>query len=330
MRFILMTIVALAAAAGMARAADDVAATVGSTTISKADLEKHVKPRLIEIDNERFEALKEGLDEMVADELFKQEAKARNISVEQLEAQEITTKAGEPTDAEIQQVYDANKAQLQGQTLDAVKPRIVEFLKEQKAAARKETFINELKSKYKTVVNLKAPIVEVSTGGRPEKGPKDAPVTMIVFSDYECPFCRRAESTVEEVLKKYEGKIKYVFRDYPLPFHAKAKPAAVAANCAIPQGKYFEYNQKLFVTDLSPENYKKIAGDLGMDQKKFDECVAKNDEKTIDQDLADGAAVGVNGTPAFFINGRMLSGAQPFEAFKVIIDEEVAKAGPKS
>ncbi len=329
MRFILMTIVALAAAAGMARA-DDVAATVGSTTISKTDLEKRVKPRLIEIDNERFEALKEGLDEMVADELFKQEAKARNVSPEQLEAQEITGKAGEPTDAEIQQVYDANKAQLQGQTLDAVKPRIVEFLKEQKAAARKETFINELKSKYKTVVNLKAPIVEVSTGGRPEKGPKDAPITMIVFSDYECPFCRRAESTVEEVLKKYEGKIKYVFRDYPLPFHAKAKPAAVAANCAIPQGKFFEYNQKLFVTDLSPENYKKIAGDLGMDQKKFDECVAKNDEKTIDQDLADGAAVGVNGTPAFFINGRMLSGAQPFEAFKVIIDEEVAKAGPKS
>jgi protein-disulfide isomerase len=330
MRFILMTIVALATAAGMARAADDVAATVGSTTISKADLEKHVKPRLIEIDNERFEALKEGLDDMVADELFKQEAKARSISPEQLEATEITAKAGEPTDAEIQQVYDANKAQLQGQTLDAVKPRIVEFLKEQKAAARKEAFINELKSKYKTVVNLKAPVVEVSTGGRPEKGPKNAPITMIVFSDYECPFCRRAETTVEQVLKTYEGKIKYVFRDYPLPFHSKAKPAAVAANCAIPQGKFFEYNQKLFVTDLSPENYKKIAGDLGMDQKKFDECVAKNDEKSIEQDLADGAAVGVNGTPAFFINGRMLSGAQPFEAFKVIIDEEVAKSGSKS
>jgi len=268
---------------------------------------------------------------MVADELFKQEAAARKISPDQLEATEITAKAGEPTDAEIQQVYDANKAQLQGQTLDAVKPRIVEFLKEQKAAARKETFINELKSKYKTVVNLKAPVVEVSTGGRPEKGPKDAPITMIVFSDYECPFCRRAESTVEEVLKKYEGKIKYVFRDYPLPFHSKARPAAVAANCAIPQNKYFEYNNKLFVTDLSPENFKKIATDLGMDPKKFDECVAKNDQKSIETDLADGGAVGVNGTPAFFINGRMLSGAQPAEAFTVIIDEELAKSGaPKS
>jgi protein-disulfide isomerase len=328
MRFILVAVLALAVA-GVARAADDAAATVGSTTITRAELEKHVKPRLIEIDNERFEALKEGLDEMVADELMKQEAAARKISPEQLEQQEVTAKVTPPTDAEIQQVYDANKAQLQGQTLEAVKPRIVEFLNEQKAQQRKAQFIDELKTKYKTVVSLKPPVVEVGTGGRPEKGPKDAPVTMIVFSDYECPFCRRAEATVEQVLKTYEGKIRYVFRDYPLPFHQKARPAAVAANCAIPQGKYWEYNQKLFTSDLGPDSYKKMAGDLGMDQKKFDECVAKNDQASIEKDVADGGAVGVNGTPAFFINGRMLSGAQPFEAFKDVIDQEIAQAGQK-
>jgi protein-disulfide isomerase len=329
MRFILTTIVALAAA-GLSQAADDTAATVGTTTISRAALEKHVKPRLIEIDNERYEALKEGLDELVAEELFKQEAAARKVSPEQLEAQEITAKAGQPSDAEVQQVYDANKAQLQGQTLEAVKPRIVEFLKDQKAAERREAFIDELKGKYKTVVNLKAPVIDVGTGGRPEKGPKDAPITMVVFSDYECPFCRRAEETVVQVLKTYDGKIRYVFRDYPLPFHAKARPAAVAANCAREQGKYWEFNHKLWTGDLSNEGLKKIATEVGLDQAKYDACFAKNDQKSIDQDLADGAAVGVNGTPAFFINGRMLSGAQPFEAFKTIIDEELAKASQKS
>jgi protein-disulfide isomerase len=317
------------ATVSMVRAADDVAATVGSASISRADLEKHVKARLIELDGERYEALKDGLDDLVGNELIKQEAAARKVTPEQLEAQEVTAKVVAPTDAEIQQVYDANKAQLQGQTLDAVKPRIVEFLKEQKMAARKAQFIDELKGKYKTVINLKAPVVEVGTGGRPEKGPKDAPITMIVFSDYECPFCRRAEPTVEQVLKAYEGKIRYVFRDYPLPFHQKARPAAVAANCAIPQGKYFEFNQKLFSVDLTPESYKKVAGELGMDVKKFDECVAKNDQKSIEQDLADGASVGVNGTPAFFINGHMLSGAQPFEAFKAIIDQDLAQAAEK-
>ena len=329
MRFILVTILALAAA-GMARGADDVAATVGTTSITRAELEKSIKPKLIEIESERYEAMKDGLDELIAAELFKQEAAARKISPEQLEAQEITAKVAPATDPEVQQVYDANKQQLQGQTLDAVKPRIVEFLKEQKAAARKSQFIDELKGKYKTVVNLKAPVIEVGTGGRPEKGPKDAPVTMIVFSDYECPYCRRAESTVEQVLKTYEGKIRYVFRDYPLPFHSKARPAAVAANCAHAQGKYWELNQKLFAGELTPEGMKKMATDAGLDAKKFDECVAKNDQKSIDQDMADGSAVGVNGTPAFFINGRMLSGAQPFEAFKTIIDEEIARAGQKS
>jgi protein-disulfide isomerase len=329
MRFILVTVLALATA-GVASAAEDVAATVGGTSISRAEVEKSVKPKLIEIENERYEALKEGLDELIAAELFKQEAAARKVSADQLEATEVTAKVGAPGDAEIQQVYDANKQQLQGQTLEQVKPRIVEFLKEQKAAGRRAQFIEELKGKYKTTVNLRAPKIEVGTGGRPEKGPKDAPITMIVFSDYECPFCKRAESTVEEVLKKYEGKIRYVFRDYPLPFHAKARPAAVAANCAITQGKYWEFNQKAFQGDLSSEGLKKMATEVGLDQKKFDECFAKNDQSSIDKDVADGGAVGVNGTPAFFINGRMLSGAQPFEAFKEIIDEELAAAGKKS
>jgi protein-disulfide isomerase len=327
MRIIVAVIFAVAI--GGAARAEDIVATVGSTQITRAALEKNVKAKLVEIDNERYEALKEGLDEMVADELFAQEAKAKGVSVEQLEKQEVEGKVADPTDAEVQQVYDANKAQLGGQTLDQVKPRIVEFLKGQKGEARKAAYVSELKAKYKTTVALKAPVVDVATAGRPEKGPKDAPILMIAFSDYECPYCRRAEDTVEQVLKAYEGKIRYVFRDYPLPFHKNAKPAAVAAGCANQQGKFWEYNQKLFKADLSPEGLKKTATEVGLDSGKFDACLAKNDTKTIDQDIADGGAVGVNGTPAFFINGHSLSGAQPFDAFKELIDNELATASQK-
>jgi protein-disulfide isomerase len=328
MRIIVAVIFAVAI--GGAARAEDIVATVGSTQITRAALEKNVKAKLVEIDNERYEALKEGLDEMVADELFAQEAKAKGVSVEQLEKQEVEGKVADPTDAEIQQVFDANKAQLGGQTLDQVKPRIVEFLKGQKGEARKAAYVSELKAKYKTTVALKAPVVDVATAGRPEKGPKDAPILMIAFSDYECPYCRRAEDTVEQVLKAYEGKIRYVFRDYPLPFHKNAKPAAVAAGCANQQGKFWEYNQKLFKADLSPEGLKKTATEVGLDSGKFDACLAKNDTKTIDQDIADGGAVGVNGTPAFFINGHSLSGAQPFDAFKDVIDQELAAKAGKS
>ena len=324
-RFVLISVFLLAVP--LVCAAEPVA-TVAGTPISREDLEKHVKPKLVEIENERYEALSEGLEEMISEQLFEKEAKSRNITVEQLEATEITAKVPEPTDAEIQKVYDENKSQLGNQTLDQVKPRIVEFLKQQKAGERQQAFVDELKAKYKTTINLKPPVVEVATAGRPARGPDKAPITIIAFSDYQCPYCKRAHATVEQVMQTYGDKVKLVYRDYPLPFHENARPAAEAAACANAQGKFWEYHQKLWAaSDLSTEKLKAMAGEVGMDQKKFDECLAKQEFKAvIDKDIADGASVGVSGTPAFFINGRMLSGAQPFEKFKEVIDEELARS----
>ena len=312
--------------AGPARA--ETVATVGDTPISRETLEKHVKPKLVEVENQRYEVLNEGLDELISEQLLEKEAKARNVTTEQLVAVEITAKVAAPTDAEIQKVYDDNKAQLQGQTLEQVKPRIVEFLKQQKGAERQQAFLTELKGKYKTSVALKPPKVEVSTAGRPARGNDQAPVTIIEFSDYECPFCKRAEPTVKKVLDTYGDKVRLVYRHYPLEFHATARPAAEASACAAAQGKFWEYHDKLFASaDLSDAQLKSLAGEVGLDQAKFDECFAKKQFKAdIDKDMADASSVGVTGTPAFFINGRMISGAQPFEKFKEIIDDELSRS----
>jgi protein-disulfide isomerase len=309
----------------------DKVATVGGRTINRSELEDHVRAKMIEIDNERYEALREGLDEMIAEELMKQEAKARNVTPEQLEQTEVTAKVEAPSDAEVQQVYDQNKEQIGKQPLEQVKPRIVEYLKGQKEEARRAAFISELKGKYKTSVALRAPVVSVATAGRPERGGgAKAPVTIIEFSDYQCPFCKRAEDSVDQVMKTYGDKVRLVFRDYPLPFHPQARPAAEAANCANAQGKFWEYHGKLFANQsaLAADNLKSYAKDLGLDTAKFDQCLDgdKAVKLAIDKDIADGGKVGVNGTPAFFINGRMLSGAQPFEKFKEVIDEELASA----
>jgi protein-disulfide isomerase len=327
MRAVVVVVITLGLVGSVA-AADGPVATVGGRSISRAELEAHVKSKLIEIDNERYDALKEGLDEMVGDELLKQEAAARKLTPEELEKQEVASKVAEPTDAEIQKVYDENKAQLGGQTLDQVKPRIVTFLKQQASSSKREEFIDSLKSKYKTTIALRPPVVDVATAGRPERGGAKAPVTIIEFSDYECPFCKRAESTVEQVMTTYGDKVKLVYRDYPLPFHQHARPAAEAANCANAQGKFWEYHKKLFAApDLSADKLKSMADETGLDRAKFDDCLSKTEFKAaIDKDIADGSAVGVNGTPAFFINGRMLSGAQPFEKFKEVIDDELQHA----
>jgi protein-disulfide isomerase len=327
-----LAVVASLALVPVARAASsDVVATVGDQKITQSELEAHVKPRLIELETERYDALREGLDEMVATQLLKQEAKARGTTPEALEKAEIDGKIAKPTDAEVQAVYDENKEQIGNQTLDQIKPRIVEYLQQQKSAERREAFLNELKAKYKTKIALRPPVVEVATAGRPEKGGKQAPVTIIEFSDYQCPFCKRAEDVVDQVVKAYGDKVRVVFRDYPLPMHTDARLAHEAANCANAQGKFWDYHRKLFANQsaLSEANLKTYAKEVGLDQAKFDECLAKKPYKAaIDKDLEDGAKVGINGTPAFFINGRMLSGAQPFEKFKEVIDEELANEKP--
>ena len=332
---VLRAIVVVAAALGcgplgVAAAAEAPVATVGARSISRAELNEHVRPKLIELENERYEALRVGLDEMVADELLKQEAKARNMTPEALEKQEIDAKVVAPTDAEIQKVYDDNKEQLKGQTLEQLKPRIIEYLKGQRAAERRAAFVSELRAKHKTTIALRPPVVQVDTAGRPERGGGvKAPITIIEFSDYECPFCGRAEKIVNQVMTTYGDRIRLVYRDFPLEMHQHSRLASEAANCANAQGKFWEYHAKLFdnQTALSEEQLKSYAGELGLDKAKFETCLKEKPFKAaIDKDMTDGSKVGVNGTPAFFINGRMLSGAQPFDKFKEVIDDELANA----
>src|SRR6185436_15726533 len=118
-------------------------------------------------------------------------------------------------DADIQKVYDENKEELQGQALEQVKPQIIEYLKGEKAGGRREAFIKELKDKYKASVSMRPPTVQVATAGRPERGSPKAPITIIEFSDYQCPFCKRGEESIEKVVQAYGDKVRIVFRDYP-------------------------------------------------------------------------------------------------------------------
>jgi protein-disulfide isomerase len=166
----------------------------------------------------------------------------------------------------------------------------------------------------------------VSEDDDPSIGPKDAKVVIIEFSDFQCPFCSKAESTVKQILAEYEGKVRFVYRDYPLSFHQFAQKAAEAAECADEQGKFWEYHDLLF--DKQNEwssngvlSFKQYAKDIGLDSQKFDQCLDSGQMASeVKKDFSDGQSYGVNGTPAFFVNGEMISGAQPFSVFKQKID----------
>ncbi len=172
--------------------------------------------------------------------------------------------------------------------------------------------------------------VEVSIDDDAVKGDKNAPVTIVEFSDYECPFCARFYTqTLSQIDEQYikTGKVNLVYRDYPLGFHQQAQKAAEAAECAGEQEKYFDMHDKLFEEGVAGgvASYKQFAGQIGLDQGKFDECLDSGSmAEEVQKDLADGSKYGVQGTPAFFVNGKLISGAQPFPAFQQAIEAELA------
>src|SRR5262249_6614274 len=156
----------------------------------------------------------------------------------------------------------------------------------------------------------------------------NAPVTIVEFSDFLCPFCRRAQPTLSAIEKRYGDKVRFAFRDYPLEqLHPGATRAAEAARCATDQGKFWPYHDRLFQkATASPDDLKTYAGEVGLDVAKFNECFASGKHAAaVQKDMHEGSRLGIGGTPAFFINGRMVSGAQPLEAFAQIIDDELAR-----
>jgi len=211
-------------------------------------------------------------------------------------------------------------------------------------AGRSVTFVMSEDGKYVvfgeiedlSVDPFKKVMEKISLKGEPGKGPANAKVTIVEYSDFQCPFCSRAYTTMDtQVLKEYGDKVRFYHKQFPLSFHPWAEPAAIAAECAAQQNPdaYWKLYGFLFANqkDINPQNIKDKAHEglqgTKIDMAKFDDCF--DNKKSLDKvkaDMAEAQTVGVNGTPAFFINGRMISGAQPFENFKSIIDDELARA----
>ena len=161
-------------------------------------------------------------------------------------------------------------------------------------------------------------------------GSESAPIQIVEFSDFQCPYCTRGNETVKQVVSHYGDKVSVVFRHFPLSFHKEAHLAAQGAECAGDQNKFWEYHDLLFANQqaLQKDNLLEYASQLKLNQKKFDECLNSGSKATkVDADMAAGELVGMNGTPGFYINGIPLTGAVPFDNFKAVIDEELARLG---
>jgi protein-disulfide isomerase len=306
------------------------AATIGNTSISISELDTEIGARLNRLRTDEYNIRRAVLEEMIATKLIDAEAARRHVTSEDLFKTEIEAKITQPDVAEIEPIYDGVADKYPGMTKDQVLAEIAGGMRKQRLAARRAQYIKELRAAAGVKVNLEVPRVAVKADG-PARGSARAPVTIVEFSDFECPFCGHAVETLQMVQKKYGDNVRIVFRDYPLPSHRTAKRAAEASHCADEQGKFWEMHDRLFSKGgpINDADIYKFATQAGIDRNKFDQCLTSGKFKEAWKASQDeGSRVGVTSTPSFFINGRMIVGAAGYDSFVRIIDDELASAPP--
>ena len=305
-------------------------ATVGDHVVTEEELDRLAADRLARLKTEQYNIRRVVLDEYITRTLMEKEAKSRGITLQQLEQIEIDAKVLPVTEDQKRAVYETNPAQFQGKSEPEAFAQIEANLKRVRVQEARSRLMAVLRLKTPVKVTLAAPRTNVDPGGGPSMGPAEAPVTIVTFSDFQCPACARSYPTMKRIMDQYKGKIRFVFRDFPLSIHPLAPKAAEAAACANDQGKFwqmhdamFENQQRLAVADL-----KSVASSLGLDTVKFGACLDSG-TKTADwqADMEAGRKYGVMSTPSFFINGRLISGAAPYPAFAQVIDEELQRLG---
>lgn len=312
----------------------DVVARVGDRNITLAELDKQALMADAAMYNglkmyqALYEARRAALDELVGNILIEAEAKSRSVSAEALVSQEITSHVQPVAEQDVETWYKENPGRVRGAPLDQIRAPIRGFLEETRRQEARQAYIEQLKKKTAVSIALPPPRIEVKVAANdPAQGPANAPVVVVAFSDFQCPFCKRVLPSLQKMQAEYGDRVRLVFRDFPLSIHDEAFVAAEAGQCANDQDKFWPYHDKLFENQeqgLAPDKLKEYARQVGLDGGKFDACLDGGTHRAaVEQDLAEAETYGVTGTPTFFVNGRFLSGAQPFEAFKELIDEEL-------
>jgi protein-disulfide isomerase len=306
-------------------------AEIDADAITSDEVEKAVGAPLHRLQEQIYSLKRQKLAALIDERLLAREAANRNISVAELLEAEVAAKVDAVSQEEVDKALSGKKAQT-GTDDASVRDRLRIQMREQKIAVRRQVFLESLRSKARIAIHLQPPPafrVDVSSEGSPFRGPGTARVTIVEFQDFHCPFCERVQPTLTQLMDRYGERIKLVYRDFPIDqLHPQARRAHEAARCAKDQGKFWEYHDVLFARpkDASLEILKAYARETGLDVDRFERCLTgRSYQAAVQKDIEDGIRAGVTGTPTFFVNGRLLSGAQPLATFARLIDEELAR-----
>ena len=335
----------LAGSAQISLAADatpPVVAQVGPVSITAEQMNSDTALQLaiFQSETDLFNKKRAWIDRKTREILSDLAAKDAKLSLENWRKKEIDALVTAPTAQEIdQQVQQyTQQAAQRGQLVTnpefaaQMKKQVTDSLTQQRKMQREQQVFAALTQKYPITVSLAppaAPNVKIPYNANdPVKGPANARVTIVEYTDFQCAYCKRSQDVLHQVLAAYPNDVKLVAKAYPLNFHNRAKPTAEAAFCAQDQNKFWEYRDAAFASSpkLDDADLLAVAKQVGLNMKKFEKCYNSHKYSArVDEDMAAGQAVGVQGTPHFFINAQVINGAQPFESFKAAVEKELAK-----
>ena len=309
----------------------ELAGRVGTDSITLAGVDARVQADEPETWQMLYQARSRALQAIVEDRLLAAEAQRAGVETDSLLAREIAVRVKPIDDAEVTALYEENRKQMGARTLEEMRGQLRNYLAANATSRARAGYVADLAALAGVEVLIEPPRRQLVVGAaEPARGPADAPVVIVEYSDFQCPYCWRVQTTLAQIGETYGDQVRHVFRDFPLDMHKDAHRAAQAAQCAHEQDVFWAYGEILFenMRRLGDEHLQRYAEEVGMDTAKFAECLASGRYvPAVDADLASGKKHGVTGTPALLINGRFLSGAQPLAVVRQLIDDELRRAG---
>ncbi len=326
----ILPIAAAEKSSGASLAAGPVVVEVDGAKLTAADVERKKSGSLFQARNAFYQAQRKAVEEFVDDYILERQAEREHLTVAQLIEKHVTsTLPKDPSEESLRIYFEGVQTT---ETFEAVRPQIVEHIRQARLDKAKAAYMNGLKSETKVALRLAAPRVPVSLKDTPLRGRPDAKVTIVEYADFECPACQQSQPGLDKLEAEYKGKVAFAYKDVPLPMHSHAQKAAEASHCAGAQGKYWEYHDKLFASrQLDVAQLKDHARSLNLDGKAFDKCLDSGEQADlVKAQLAEGQGYQIQGTPSFFINGRFFSGGMTYEQLRVIVDEELGPQGTQT
>jgi protein-disulfide isomerase len=305
----------------------EVIAEIGGRQVTAGEVEQKEQSKLLQARYKYYVAEKDALEQYIDEQILELQAKKENITVDELLKRHVAPNVQEPTEDQLRFYYEGVQTD---ESYDTARPNIIETVHQLRMKKARAAYIADLRQDYSVVVELNQPSAKVEAGNSYRLGSDKAPVQIIEYADYQCPYCQKVQPDLDRIKAQFGDQVSIIYKDFPLPMHPEALRAAEGARCAGVQGKFWEYHDHLFLTKkLKEEDLKEEARTLKLDTDKFDQCMDKQEQfEAVKKDAQDAQHLGLSGTPSFFINGRFMSGAIGYAKLRDTVQLELAGKSP--